>query len=105
MKSRDNYIEEYIDYLFADEKDNPIYVPDVYQSKTDFKAGFNLAEELFKPKWVSVSEQEPPLNIELLIKSPNGLIHLASWRKAYNIFTCQNKDESSYDWKWMEIPQ
>lgn len=60
MKSRDNYIEEYIDYLFAEEKDNPIYAPDIFQSRADFKAGYDLAEELFKPKWNNI--QNPPDN-------------------------------------------
>ena len=32
-----------------------------------------------------------------------GIIHLASWRESYNIFTCQHKSESSYDWKWKTI--
>lgn len=50
-----------------------------------------------------VSEQEPPHQVELLVKSPSGLIHLSNWRPAYNIFTCQDKRESSYDWSWKLI--
>lgn len=57
-----------------------------------------------QPKWISVSVQEPPKQIELLVKSPEGIICLANWREAYNIFTCQDKREGSYDWQWMEIP-
>ena len=53
--------------------------------------------------FISVSEQEPPHNTELLAKSPTGVIHLCSWRPAYNIFTCQNKSESSWDWSWKLI--
>ena len=53
--------------------------------------------------FISVSEQEPPHNVELLAKSPTGTIHLCSWRPAYNIFTCQSKGERSWDWEWKLI--
>ena len=53
--------------------------------------------------FISVGEKEPPKNIELLVQSPEGQNHLASWREAYSIFTCQNKGEDSFDWKWKEI--
>lgn len=48
----------------------------------------------------SVSDQEPPTGVELLAKSPNGTVHICGWRPAYKIFTCQDKSESSFDWKW-----
>lgn len=52
MKTKEHYIEEYINYLYGDieEEDRPIYQPEITQSRADFKSGFNLAEELFKPK-------------------------------------------------------
>ena len=50
--------------------------------------------------FISVSDKEPPHNVELLAKSPTGIIHLCSWRSAYNIFTCQVKSETSLDWQW-----
>jgi len=53
--------------------------------------------------FILVGEQEPPHNIELLAKSPTGTIHLCHWRPAYNIFTCQAKSESSWDWSWKLI--
>ncbi len=53
--------------------------------------------------FILVSEQEPPNNTELLAKSPTGTVHLCSWRPAYNIFTCQTKSESSWDWSWKLI--
>ncbi len=53
--------------------------------------------------FTKVYEQEPPHQVELLVKSPDGLIHLANWRPAYNIFTCQAKGESSFDWSWKLI--
>jgi hypothetical protein len=53
--------------------------------------------------FISVSEQEPPHNTELLAKSPTGTVHLCGWRPAYNIFTCQDKSESSWNWSWKLI--
>jgi len=50
--------------------------------------------------WTKVSDQEPPEHIDVLAKSPEGVVHICSWRKAYNIFTVQGKRESSLDWKW-----
>lgn len=53
--------------------------------------------------FISVDEKEPPKHKELLVQSPDGQNYLASWREAYSIFTCQNKGEDSFDWKWKEI--
>jgi hypothetical protein len=50
-----------------------------------------------------VTEDTPPSNVELLVKSPNGIIHLSRWRESYNIFGCQAKSESIVDWKWKKI--
>ena len=54
-------------------------------------------------RWKTVYQETPPIHVELLVQSPEGIIHLASWRESYNIFTCQHKSESSYDWKWKTI--
>lgn len=54
-------------------------------------------------KWKYVNEQEPPTNVELLVKSPDEIVHLASWREGYKVFTCQCKNESSSDWQWKLI--
>lgn len=62
-----------------------------------------LLLNIFGDGFISVSEQKPPHNIELLAKSPNGVIHLCSWRPAYDIFTCQSKSERSLDWSWKLI--
>lgn len=74
MKNKDHYIEEYINYRYGDieEDDRPIYAPDIHQSKADFKAGYDLAEELFKPKWISVEEQTPNFNVPILLKYIKG---------------------------------
>jgi len=53
--------------------------------------------------WKLVSEEFPPIDIDLFVQSPEGIIHLSKWRPAYNIFTCQGKKESSMDWKWKKI--
>ena len=50
--------------------------------------------------WVYVNEETPPNDIELLAKAPDGTIHLTSWRYAYDIFCCQCKSESAFDWQW-----
>lgn len=69
--------------------------------KLGFIAGYNTAQHL--NRWIPVSEQEPPSGVEVLAKSPEGLIHLINWRPAYKIFTCQNKEESTYGWSWKTV--
>lgn len=62
----------------------------------------NLLLDLFgvSGSWVYVNEETPPNDIELLAKAPNGTIHLTSWRPGYDIFCCQCKNESAFDWQW-----
>jgi hypothetical protein len=60
-------------------------------------------EKKQQDRWKTVLDETPPSNIELLVQSPRGIIHLASWREGYNIFTCQEKSESSSHWKWKTI--
>lgn len=54
-------------------------------------------------KMKRVWDELPPENQELLVLSPAGVFHLASWRPAYNIFTCQNKSENSDDWYYTTL--
>lgn len=54
-------------------------------------------------RFITVYEQEPPDDIELLVKAPDGVIHLSCWRPAYGIFTCQSKHDSSDNWSWKLI--
>lgn len=63
----------------------------------------NLLLSLFGSCFVSVEDKQPPHNIEILAKSPSGIVYLSSWRAGYNIFSCQAKTESSIDWKWKHI--
>jgi len=53
--------------------------------------------------FICVSEKTPPDNVELLVQDSYGNKHLTSWRKSYGIFMCQNKNETSDDWLWMQI--
>jgi hypothetical protein len=68
---------------------------------TEYEAQ-NLLLSLFgvNGSWVYVNEKTPPKNIELLAKAPDGTIHLTSWRTAWDIFCCQCKGESAFDWQW-----
>ena len=66
-----------------------------------FIAGAKWQQE--QDSWKSVSEETPPTSVELLVKSPNGVIYLSNWRESYQIFFCQEKSESSLDWKWKPI--
>lgn len=54
-------------------------------------------------RFISVDEQTPPLSIELLAKSPEGVVYITHWRPAYSIFTCQEKTESYDGWVWKLI--
>jgi len=105
--TKEQLAEEYADiHMEKFDLTNSTHLPyfhnDRHKIENAFEAGFDAAQKLM---WISVGEQEPPHNVELLVKTPSGSIHLASWRPSYNIFTCQNKSESSYDWQWLEIPQ
>ena len=76
-----------------------------YYEKTNVELGFIAGAKWLADQydWKSVSESTPPSNVELLVKSPEGIVHLSNWREGYNIFTCQAKSESSSDWKWKTI--
>jgi len=53
--------------------------------------------------WTYVHQEDPPIDIEVLTKDPSGVLHLTTWRSAYNIFSCQYKTDSSRDWQWKII--
>lgn len=67
---------------------------------TDYAQSLLLGLFGVSGSWVYVDEETPPTNMELLAKAPNGTIHLTSWRPAYDIFCCQCKSESAFDWQW-----
>jgi hypothetical protein len=73
--------------------------------KCDFKDGvFEGAKwQQEQDRWKTVYEETPPMHVELLVKSPEGIVHLSSWRESWHIFSCQAKSESSLNWKWKTI--
>lgn len=85
-------------------KNESEYLAD-WEDKDMYKKGFveGAKWQAEQNSWKSVSEETPPTSVELLVKSPEGVVHLSSWRESYNIFSCQAKSESSSDWKWKTI--
>jgi len=73
----------------------------------------HLQEELFDAslyieklkgyEWKNVCQFTPINGIDILAKDEKGLIHITQWRESYNIFCCQNKEESSHNWQWKLI--
>lgn len=123
MKTKEQYIEEYINYLYGDieDSDRELYTPDIAQSRADFKSGFNLAEELFKPKWISVEEQLPKYGNYVLV---NDIDERTYGQSNYHVCCMDDledgedfKETGSFMWltengtqilkvtKWMEIPR
>ena len=83
---------------------NDPYNPMEDDNKEDRDTWINGAKwQQEQDRWKTVYEETPPIHVELLVKSPEGIVHLAGWRESYNIFTCQAKSESSLDWKWKTI--
>lgn len=58
-------LEKYIEYLYGEEKNNPMYAPEVAQSRIDFIAGSKAGE----PKWNKVEEVLPQDDRVLIIKT------------------------------------
>ena len=85
-------------------KNESEYLAD-WEDKDMYKKGFveGAKWQAEQNSWKSVSEETPPTIVELLVKSPNGVIYLSNWRESYDIFCCQEKSESSFDWKWKTI--
>lgn len=54
-------------------------------------------------KWKCPIEEWPPIEKDLLVKSPHGVCYIAHYRKAYHIFTCQEKSEMINGWKYFVI--
>lgn len=52
--------------------------------------------------WKDPYDEEPVGN-EVLALSPEGVLILTGWRKAYGIFDCQGKRDSIFGWKYAEI--
>jgi hypothetical protein len=63
----------------------------------------NQLLHLFNHRWFDITEKEPPNNIEIIAKSPSGILHLTNWRTEYGIFMCMGKSEDINDWQWKFI--
>lgn len=55
MKTKENLLEQHINFLYKEEKDNPMYAPDVSQSKFDFEAGFFAKEDIIREALYNMS--------------------------------------------------
>jgi len=56
-------------------------------------------------KWKCPITETQPIHKELLVKSADGVYHIANYRKAYHIFTCQVKSETMHGWKYFVIEE
>jgi hypothetical protein len=98
----DNKKQTAVEWLFQRFEDGDMYnVEDAQFIKHQALA--MEKEQIEQDGWRLVSESTPPSNVELLVQSPKGVNHLAYWRELYNVFTCQVKSESSFDWKWKKF--
>jgi|SRR5690349_3872725 len=59
MKDKEQIIEDYLDYLYGEDKNDPMYAPDVAQSRLEFGRGFEVAKEMYSPKWINVKDALP----------------------------------------------
>lgn len=104
--SIDKKVEEYLNYLYGDEKDDPIYAPDIYQSRKDFKAGYETA----KSKWIRVEDKLPENDRTVVVYVNNTENPQWSGLKlgAYlNEKWYCNEGRKSHEIvvRWVEIPQ
>jgi len=65
-----------------------------------FDCSIRAIQQASNDRWVNVNKEKPPNDINLLVKTPSGIMYLTRWRPAYNIFTCQSKGESTFNWQW-----
>lgn len=54
MKTLHELAIEYAKSIYQEEYDDPTFAPDVFQTKNDFAAGYNAANE-----WISVEDELP----------------------------------------------
>ena len=85
--------------------------------KRDFLVGFNLAEELFKPKWISVEEELPETYLQhgQIYESDEVLLDCGDFyvvaRYTNNTITKKEYFDTDYGITqdmvkaWMQIPQ
>ena len=108
---REGLVKEEPKQETLEEASNKIYPNDGFKDEIYDDIGEVFREKFiegakwqqYQDRWKLVSEETPPTSVELLVKSPNGVIYLSNWRESYQIFFCQEKSESSLDWKWKTI--
>ena len=73
---REKYLEEHLNFLYGEEVDDPtsMYVPDIYQTKQDFKAGHTAA----RIEWNKVEDKLPDTDRKVLVFCENKENHLWS---------------------------
>jgi hypothetical protein len=64
MKTLHELAIEYAKSIYQEEYDDPTFAPDVFQTKNDFAAGYNAAQE-----WISVEDELPKDGTEILVKN------------------------------------
>lgn len=69
----------------------------------DFERAKQMEADSRNNVWIDAIDRQPDTRNEILVKSPQGIVHIAHWRPAYNIFTCQMKRESISGWLWKPI--
>ena len=79
---------------------------DAYQSGDDVAMALEEIKTILHRDintFVRVLDELPPLNVEVIAQSPDGVNHITSWRESYGIFMSQSKGEDAWDWKWKLI--
>lgn len=115
MKNKEYYTEEYLNHLYGEVKNDIYYNEDRGQSRIDFIAGFNLAEELFKPKWIDVRERLPETWCQHtnIYESDEVLLDCGDFYVVSRYVNHSDKGVKKFDnvedqeivLRWIEIPQ
>jgi len=66
MKNVDKLAEEYLEYLYGEDKDEEMYRPDTLQSKLDFKYGYNSAIKNLKQIVTQLQKEDISSTVYLL---------------------------------------
>ena len=91
--------QETIEEAFSNYVNEKYYSPTQGSTPDLESAKFGAKWQQEQYGWKTVYEEIPPSNIELLVQSPEGIIHISSWRESCGVFSCQSKSESSYNFK------
>lgn len=60
--------------------------------------------EIINSLFINVTDEEPKdSSCRLLVKDPEGVLHLTSWRSAYRVFDCQDKWDSTIGWSYIVL--